>query len=464
MYISSMKPRTICRLAWVVSTLASFFAVLELILYALGHEYLYWPIPKFQSHVFFDLYIWSLNLTDCPIPVSDLHTDHHCASQYYLFGQPWYPLALFRTLSLHSSDHIIFGILIGIAGIFAINHIALTSYSATLRVSNLKHRAAYALFPLTVVLILSSFSFRYALERGQTDIVVLLIIVSGTWFAHMLGKHRNSEQYVILLIALMASVAALTKIYPWLLLPILFIVALAPAESDPVTTSSALATANIRRRHLINAAIILALIIITCALLFDIYSYISQVSFANLTNSGYGLKVLVNAPYSDKLSLSLTSKLFMLAMGFIYFMPWSYICDFFKSGLSIHRITCLISTIRRKSLTELTYAQLLAMNATVISFSVYIVTESFPYKFIIVLLCLPAFVEDIVSDHLVANRSVLSLNILILSMYLPYLAPQPSLGLYQEWFVHFFLHPFLFGLLAGHATLKLVALPRIQAS
>ena len=451
-----------CRLTWVLSSLVSFCIALELILYASGHEYLYWPIPKFQSHVFFDLYIWSLNLTDCPISVSDLHTDHHCASQYYLFGQPWYPLALFRAFSLHSSHHIIYGVLIGIAGISAVNLIALISYSATLRSSNFKHRAAHALFPFSVVLILSSFSFRYALERGQTDIVVLLIIVAGTCFAHMPCKYRKSEQHVVIALALMASVAALTKIYPWSLLPILLVVVLVPTEPDPFKTSSGLTTINTRRNNLINASVIFVCMIISFGLLYDIYTYISQVSFADLTNSGYGLKVLVNAPYSDKLSLSMPSKVFMLAMGFIYFLPWSHLHHLLKSGPPSCHVSYLTYTIKRKPLTKLTYAQLLAMNALVISFPVYLVTESFPYKFIIVLLCLPAFVEDIVSDQAAANKSILALSLLVLSMYLPYLGPQPSLGLYQEWFVHFFLHPFLFGLLAGYATNKLLAFHRVQ--
>ena len=435
----------------IVVLIASLAALLELILYATGHSDMYWPVPKFEGHQFFDLYIWSLNLSDCTIPVAELHTSNHCASQYYLFGQPWYPLLVLRSFGLTSNYHAVYGIALGIALISIVNLLFLRSckYIASKRLG--LNRLQWLSTALPPIIILTSFQFRYLLERGQTDGFVLLTIILGSSLSHWFSKHMSSDAIALCVLSVFNAVAAAMKIYPWSALPLLMLLYLIPmkgrlARSIPQSAAHLLS--------LLPIAFMSSVATVTFYFLLKSFLYINSVSFANLGNSGYGFKILLDAPYTGSFTLSWYSKITSSVIGLVYFLGFR--ATTLLSTTSSNRMRNI--SLERLNLNHLSLNKLIALNLIAISIPVYFATESFPYKFALILFSIFAFYEEMISGSFKPMKSTLVFSVLTLSAYLPYLEPLPSIGLYLEWFVHFLLHPFLCGALVSYATSRLLSI------
>lgn len=409
----------------------------ELFLFANGHYELFAQIPGFPGHQFYDLYIWSANLSDCKIPVSELFNTNHCGIQYYIFGQPWFPLFFFRLLGLTSKWHHLYGLLIGM---YAMTALVLSTYLTHIRFLKQYQDQAKRLFalPLILLAIFLSFPFRYALERGQTDLFMLgtLCLVACLKDSFLIRKWSR-RLYSLSLTALLA-VTILAKIYTMTLVPLFVVWAYILFLPKRSSVTNDLLPKKRDRIFFVSLALIL---IICVAMVIPIYSFISDAAFDNLGNSGFGLHVLLNAPYTSSFTLGLSSKLAIFFLGcFLSFNRISFkttqIKPFIeKTTISWHRLSGL---------------ETLSVMMAIVLPPIYIATESFPYKYILLCAAIPGLLLStfrcLPNSYRVQVNTYLIL-LMIISMYLPYLPYSPSLSLYLEWYVHFFLHPFLMGYL-----------------
>lgn len=419
-------------------------SVAELVLYSRGDSfYLFSSIPKFDGHQFFDLYIWSANLSDCAVPIREITPANHCGIEHYIFGQPKYPLYLLRALGLHSHHHQTYGILIGVIPIILLSGIIFGVYAT-------KKYQYRSLLLLALPIVLFSFQFRYALERGQTDLAIAtLYLVACILFSLTVKVFPNSRAFLIPVV-LLSTLATATKLYSFSIVLSLFLACITTLLK--VLCYRFGHTEKSPNQKISETAYWLSLLLVInlCLLmnLYDSYLYIKQASFKSLDNGGFGLTVLTNAPYTTDLSVSLQSKLAVMVLFFFLGIVFNVagrnkarapLQDFLPDIFFLKNISCL---------------QLLSILSIVTVVPVYLVTESFPYKYIFVPFSLPGLIETSLllnRKNLFSSSEYVNLVCIFigLSLYLPYLPFNPTISQHLEWFVHFFLHPAIMGGLAG---------------
>jgi len=432
--------------------LCTVISMAELVLYSRGNSsYLFSPIPKFDGHQFFDLYIWSANLSDCPIPVREITPTNHCGIQYYIFGQPAYPLYLFRLLGLHSRYHAIYGVILGVIPTILFTSIVLRAYLTT----QYQYRA---LLLTSIPTVLFSFQFRYALERGQTDLAIAtLYLVACVLFFLTVKVFPHSRAFLIPVV-LLSALATATKLYSFSIILSLLLVCVTTlikviryryGYTEKPSTPKASET----------VYWLIFLIVLTLCLLINLYNsylFIKQASFKGLDNAGFGLTILTNAPYTTDLSVSLQSKL--VVMTLFFFLTIACIL----AGRNITRTSFQVFLPDIYLLNNISCLQMLSILSIITIVPVYLVTESFPYKYIFAALALPGLIETSlllkIKKLLTSSECVKLICIFIsLSLYLPYLPFNPSISQHLEWFDHFFLYPAIMGGLTGSVFSILVS-------
>ena len=427
-------------------------SVTELVLYSRGDSfYLFSSIPKFDGHQFFDLYIWSANLSDCAIPIREITPTNHCGIEHYIFGQPKYPLYLLRALGLHSYNHQIYGLLIGVIPIALLSGIIFGVYVT----GKYQYRG---LLLLALPIVLFSFQFRYALERGQTDLAIAaLYLVACILFSLTAKLFPNSRAFLVPVV-LLSTLATATKLYSFSIVLSLSLVCVttlikvlcyrfAHTEKQPIQKIS---------ETVCWLSFLLVMTLCLLIKLYDSYLYIKQASFKSLDNGGFGLTVLINAPYTTDLSVSLQSKFVVMAL----FLFLAIVFNVSRRNIARAPLQNLLPDIYL--LKDISCLQLLSMLSIITIVPIYLVTESFPYKYIFVALALPGLIET----SLLLNRKNLPTSseyvnlvciFIALSLYLPYLPFNPTISQHLEWFVHFFLHPAIMGGLIGSVFSILVS-------
>ena len=155
-------------------------------------------IPRFG--LFKDLSIIFDNASSCPIPLDQLYkTDCHINPT----NIPLFLIAVARFFGLGQSDLFGFGLILDVVTIFlfsTLSRILLTGWSSVVFV--------WACF--------LSFPFQLALERANSDLLMLDLIVISVLF---LGIRNRVAGFVISVIAL--NIAVLSKIYPIVCMPVI---------------------------------------------------------------------------------------------------------------------------------------------------------------------------------------------------------------------------------------------------
>lgn len=394
----------------------------ELLSYTLGNSGAYRDLPRSSpGRLFFDLYIWTSNLNGCNILPWELGGNNHCASELYPFNYPWYPIYFLRALGLSESYHLAGGFLVGLVGSCSYFWLSLSLLQETLRYKMNWRRASCVILAFWAGT--HTLPWRYALERGQIDLLItgLVLVTVVSAFALRLSPKMKWNYMVCIL-----AVAALTKIFP-------FFAAITVYFSRPENCLNIRRQKdNIGRKN----AIMLGLgLILTAFLLIKPVMLTFQHNLSDLGGHGFGLKSLLNAGYASSFTFTFAWKCIVLVIGSM--VGLSII------GIKGARITRLPSALRMpNTLSELTIQLFSSM-----IIPLYLLTESISYKFIFVVAMLPCLAavdfKDVQADR-IANLCFIAGICSIMSISLPF---SPSLYAYVEWFVHFLLHPLLFGLL-----------------
>ena len=441
---NTLTCNTFNRICLAAAIIALSFSIVELLLYAqTGSLFLFAQIPKFEGHQFFDLYIWSANLADCKIPIKEITPTNHCGLQYYIFGQPKYPLYLLRLLGLQSQFHNLYGFLMGT--------IPTLGFSILIALEQASKPIQYRgpLF-LTIPIALFSFQFRYALERGQTDLFIAGLYLVACLLFSVINRSLHNRPVLISQIVLFSALATITKLYSFsILLALLLLCAFTALNSIKSMYAHRRRQVKQQLSELLILSSFLSIITFSLAIkLYDSYSYIKSAAFTGLDNGGFGLTVLVDAPYTKDSSLTLGSK--------IAVMITTLILVGISSTLNkdpLHNPFSRASFPDIYTLTQITPLQLLTFLSIITIIPVYLVTESFPYKYIFIPLALPGLIETSLLIRKTLPYASEAINficfLILLSLYLPYLPYSPSISQHLEWFVHFFLHPAITGGLAG---------------
>lgn len=415
-------------------TLAVVSILSELFSYVSGDHAAFQDLPRANvSDIFFDLKIWTFNLSDCDIPLSSYRPDVSCTSNLYPFAYPVFPLYLLRLLPLDSTSHVKFGIILGLLTVLSLA--SLFSLSA-LREKSWKYSIVMA--TASSIFILSP-PFRYLVERGQIDQVILLLLIFPLLLAYAVPRLLPST--LITIIAYVCyGIGALAKIYPIVayLSNMLFSIASnLQAIFLPQRSSSS------RIRHSLSSLSALVVFLFLIALLYQPYLNAKSALFPNLGGHGFGLVNLIDAPYALSMSLNLYSKITLFTASLIVCVrPFFHLATCHRQSLSNNTL----SASSHSSAVEKLY-----LNIVAIMVATYLFSDSINYKLSLIGLLIPYLSSFTLSSSLVV-RTISSLLLIsgllstVLSGYPPY---NPVLYTYKEWITQFLLHPIFFGGLMG---------------
>ena len=435
------KKRIVYGITGMILTLL-LFAVLtsiyELIQYASGSLSSFSDLPRASpSDSFFDLHIWTSNLSDCPIDISALKGENHCASRYYVFDYPKYILFPLRQLGLTSAIHSWLGISLG-----AVAYI-LTAYSffdlgGVVRTSKVHYVAVAGLLATVCVV---SLPLRYAVERGQVDLVVYNIFclyylcrckkwVFGEGSAHLSG-------YLTLIIT------ALIKIYS---LASLIYISLLDAGSLLVAR---VVGRQVRTKRLVfSISGIFLAVICGFALSSDIDTARAANSFF-LGGHGFGFSTLLDAAYSKSFPFSGLGKSLVAFISIC--IGLSYGKELVSSSalaLNVINTSNDSKSLRFSCLQSKASVEIFLMVAPFMV-ALYSFTESINYKLIFLILLVPLWLnisfKVIPACESLRLFSILQLSAVFCRFLLLSLPFDPSQYLYSEWVIHFFCDPVIIG-------------------
>ena len=435
------KKELVSRLAgiiFILLVLAITLNIHEVINYAFGSLASFSDLPRASPFdAFFDLRIWTFNLSDCSVSISALDGNNHCASKYYVFDYPRYILYPLRFLGFTSEIHSSLGIFLGALTYVLSAHVFYNIVSA-----NDALRAPRLLVAGLVSLVLMlCLPLRYAVERGQIDLIIYntlccyYVLSSRGW--NFWKVNGQIPRYLTL------ALTALVKIYS--LVSLLYVVAvdvacLLLAKKFHKTLSS---------RYFLWTFVGVFMAAICSILLFqDIYIAKEANSFF-IGGHGFGFDTLLDAAYATKFLFSWKSKLLIiLATAWIGFNCGKKII--YSNSYTLNEFD-LRTTTNRLSLSYLqskACAELFLMVAPFI-IVLYLFTESINYKLIMLALLLPLWISIFFQEELKASIlslfSILQLSVVMCRFVLVSLPFDPSQYLYIEWLIHFFCDPIIMG-------------------
>jgi len=164
------------------------------------HQWTFTDIGVFRH--FADLQVATFNGKGCPEPIQSIYA-HSCYFHPWGVNIPTTLIRLLRFFGLGEAQHITLGFCLGITALLLI---AVTFWLTT----------GPALCSAGLLLVLSSYPFRLALERGNIDLLILcLIIVSACCFSQGSLSRSNTITIAFYILGLLALLfAASVKVYP----------------------------------------------------------------------------------------------------------------------------------------------------------------------------------------------------------------------------------------------------------
>ena len=414
----------------VYSTVLSIY---ELAQYALGSPNAYSDLPRSTTPpLFFDFAIWSHNLSDCPIDLADFSLNNSCSNSFYPFAYPVYPLYLLRLLPIVTTSHLYLGLILGLTTTISIALLFIHSISRSSDgVLSLSLAATY-------IILTNTLPFRYLLERGQIDQVVILIFLA-IYVMYIicdrskLASVRSAAVFILLIIA------TFVKIYPVIALIYFFVL-----NNRNILRNIACTTGYSIRNRLTNknAQRFLSQSISIAVLAVLLYpSYIdakNAASFPNVGSHGFGLKVLQYASYNHIPTLTITSKIFIFTLALTWAITTLLAINYSESALFSNA-----PSLKGKAM--------IALLASVTMSIVYLTSYSINYKLSLLILIVPFLCEASRSIEK-SERQLFSTTLVILSLNMllvGYPAYDKTLAVYKEWFCQFMLQPFIFGAILG---------------
>ena len=419
--------------------------VTEVALYASGDVSVYSDVPRAEfSRYFYDLRIWSMNMADCQIPIGDLAGHNHCASDFYVFDYPVFPLYVLRFLGWKSSIHGYMGLILGILSVVSTIFLTLEH---PLQNWTSRHRVSWIVMgAFTAVVCTRSLPLRYAIERGQIDQVVYISAIA--LYAYIKnGSRERGNPWILTFALLILAALSLAKIYPI-------------ASLIWITSLSLFGTWRCRNTRRIRESILGGIflpIVLSAGCLFLLARSIAVARAANsfpVGGHGFGLTVLTDAGYANGSEFSLISKV-LVTTAFCLLTFWVF------SGVDslqfYNKASHYITRSSQKS-TPRSWGSYKRVKPEVILLlivfpfleALYISSESINYKIIFIAALVPWFYLLIDSSSRALKYFGFLQLILVWVIFLsPGLPFNPSLYLYVEWFNHFACQPAFFGCLAA---------------
>ena len=425
---------------------------IELHGYIKGDPYAFGDVPRaFGNDVFFDLKILTYNLVDCEVPLSSYPADS-CTHNLYSFGYPVYPLYLLRNLGLDSSAHIWVGSCMGLITSTLIFLFFIRNMATSL---NNKYQLLLA---TTLSLAFCSGPFRYIVERGQLDQIIIILLLLPQLLTNVTNAGPRTKGIFMLIATCFCLVlGALTKIYPaiaLLYISMLLIVYQLPFRLASIsrTLKTTKSWSLLPPQNLFFLSLSFSLFFISLAIpifLREIIGSASSMVPPNVDGHGFGLNVLINAPYATSIPLSLAGKILVFTASLLTTLIAAKKIDFIRH-------------FAYTSFYRLRSADQLFFTTSALLVPLYLLTRSINYKLSLLILILPSLCRGVafaggLLKKVYIYALILTLACLLLPMNIPY---SPALYVYKEWFIYFFAQPALFGILTGF----LIKLPVVHIS
>ena len=405
----------------------------EVLAYSLGDHSAFQDLPRASfDDIFFDLKIWTFNLSDCDLPLSTYRPEISCTSHLYPFAYPVYPLYLLRLLPITSTSHTFLGVALGMLSILSVSALFYVSY---LRNKTMKYAAILA---LAAPICMLSLPFKYLIERGQIDQVVLILLVVPLLLSYDRPLKTSYSKANIIAFSCYFF-GALIKIYP--ITAYLSNLALSLPSNSQVKPSPRNDISN-RYRNVVCASTAFILFLLLCWLLYEPYLNAKASLYPDLGSHGFGLNNLLDAPYAHSWSLNKFSKIgvFLLSLALSSWSLWKPRHNALQQASSSARL------FKLGNITEQCY-----LNVAALMPITYLFSDSINYKLSLVVILIP-YLATVMLSHSLQVRvwsSLLFVCGLLSMLFAGYPSYNPSLYLYKEWMVQFFLHPLLFGGFAG---------------
>ena len=421
--------------------------LIEIALYISGDALVYSDLPRATfGQYFYDLRIWSMNMLDCPVPIEELSGVNHCASEFYVFDYPSYPLYILRFLGFDSSSHGLIGTCLGLFSM--ISTIFLTLERPLNKWAEKGKISLVLLGIATSAICTRSLPLRYAIERGQIDTLVYIAIACIFVYIKWREGRRCVKFLAWTFILLAFAALSLVKIYP--IASLTWFCLLGVLKFARYKRKEA------RRVRLLVLVILPAILTIVCLLLLA-----EPITIARAANSfrvgghGFGLSVLTDAGYSKESALVLETKVLISAAFFLstlwIFKDADHLC-FWAQSASKSRGPSGRSQISPQSMYTFPVKAEGVLFLAVFPFltALYLSSESINYKIIFVIALIPWIYTLIDSNNRPMRLfGLLQLMLGLIIIFCPGVPFEPSLYLYVEWFNHFFCQPAFFGCIAG---------------
>lgn len=411
------------RTSFILILLPAFLLITGLIVDSLdGSAVVFFDIPRFDSNKFYDLRIWTDNFNGCEIALADFRKDNHCALSLYPFNYPIYPLYILRALGFQSGYNIVYGTTLGIASI--ISFVVFLWLCAIER-----HQCRNSFWGEWVFISFCFAAFwakpmRYALERGQIDLVVLSWTICGLVLYHALYS-RSSFSLAWMSVWLTTGLSSLAKIYP---LPAFAIGAVLLVKEIKGSRQSLVCKR-------VNFFAVFAISVFVAVGAISSYFVASSTAFPNLGGNGFGLMVLSSDFIDEGFSLTIKSKVLVFALAFLI------------STLQLLKIRQVAPSFFSPKECRYRMPQLAMCLIGAFMSLIYLSTESINYKLVFVSVymvsscCIYSSSESVDIRSWSGFSSATCLASLSL-VSLPYI---PSLYVYPEWLGQFVVQPMMFG-------------------
>ena len=402
--------------------------IAELVQYAHGSPRAFTDVPRAEAdQVFFDLRILSHNGSDCDISIPEISPERHCASDLYPFNYPTFGLWIVRLIGIGTDSTSSFGLALGVTTIALVTVFFLQRLKEVL-----PNKAAGFFIIICLILSLNSFAFRYALERGQVDLLILDLVLAPLIFpfprSNLIGGITRG--YIGLSLGLILS--SLIKIFT---LPALL----------GINLLETLALSKERRNDL--AILLLWITSMLCVIsLVRPIAISSAINMSGLGGHGFGLDVLLDAGYLNDANSGLSLKVVFLGLGLALF-----------SRTILVRLRSLFFEHRRHpmkflqatgtSFGELRYSELYIIISTMVVTPLYIATENINYKWIFLLPTLGSLIVLASKASVAANKVKIYYLVAVVTLSQAFLSYpySPTTYVYLEWLAHFAMHPFIIG-------------------
>ena len=396
--------------------------------YASGSIDAFRDVPRaITQELFFDLRIWTENGVDCPIPIEELGGNNHCAEHLgYPFNYPRIPLYFWRNLGLTADATQWLGLTIGIVAMAALA-LYLVSYTAWSRKTN---RWLGPCCGMTLVAAYESYPWRYATERSQLDLVVLILLVpSIIALAKALQSKDRVNYSMVLCSGLLLAITSLIKFYTLLPLTILFILSIVWTKQHKSIGAS------------LSCAGLLGLLI-TCFVLLTPSFGLIRGNLSGLGGHGFGFKTLLDAGYNQTWIVGAGIKTAV------------FISSTLAGMMAFNRLRSSNVTTTIKGLPTCSVISSFSASAIICcgSFLValYLISESINYRWVLMALIVPSLIElSLTKKQKLEIYFPMALLCVFLSMASLSIPFNPSFYIYTEWIQSFIWHPFIFGSVAA---------------